>query len=609
MHTKIRILDEHTINKIAAGEVIENPSSVVKELIENSIDAGASEICVEIHEGGRQLIRISDNGCGMNQDDALLSLERHATSKLQEVEDMETLTTMGFRGEAIPSIASISKFMLLTAQENTQNGTLILVEGGKVLRCGPAARSVGTTIEVKSLFFNVPVRRKFQKSPSFDTHEILKILTIQALAHPHIQFELISDHKSVLRTPPSKQSSFKEILYERMIDVLGNDFAKDVTFLEGQEGDCRIIGYIGQPMASRPSKNQQFLFINQRAVSCPAIAFAIREGYGTALAAGRYPVFMLHLTLPGSLIDVNVHPQKKEVRIRQEHLIKNLLHSAVQKALHIQEACATHIFAAQPSFMAAKEERTFTPPSSPPPMSFSFGGQFFDHSLYDELDSPKTAAEIPQKIKPMIPPPIPATLPAFPPAKELPEVKVLTTIKGFILAENGNGLYLIDQRAAHSRVLFEQLAARQSQNPLSMQRLLIPYTLEVTSLEASKIKEHLGELNAIGIQIQEFGTNTFLIDGLPSLLGNVDIELLMEDLVKALCDSAHVQPFKQEKEKQFARLANKITISAERKLSLEEAETLLKQLWTCQTPRFCALGKPTLVALTSDDLLYFFKHK
>jgi len=605
MQSKIRVLDEHTINKIAAGEVIENPSSVVKELIENAIDAGASEICVEIQEGGRQLIRLSDNGSGMSQDDALLSLERHATSKLKEVEDMETLTTMGFRGEAIPSIAAISKFMLLTAQENTQNGTLILAEGGKILRCSPAARSAGTTVEVKSLFFNVPVRRKFQKSPSYDTHEILKILTIQALAHPHIQFELISNHKTVLKTSAQKKSSFKEMAYERMTEVLGDDFVKDVTFLENKEGECQIIGYLGLPMASRANRSQQFLFINQRAVSCPAISFAIREGYGTALASTRHPIFMLHLTLPGSLIDVNVHPQKKEVRIRQEHLIKNLLHSAVQKALQMHEVTPSQAFIVQPSF-APLPESDYNPPSSS--VSFSFGGQFFDHALYDELSVPQTSAVKTSEIsKPVTQINTAALLPSFPPAKELPEANVLTTLKGFILAENEKGVLLIDQRAAHSRVLFEQLAARE--RALSIQTLLIPYTLEVTSLESIRFKEHLQELNAIGIQIQEFGLNTFIIDGIPTLLGDTDIELLMEDLVKALCDANHSQLFKQEKEKQFARIASKITVSAERKLSVNEAENLLRELWNCQTPSFCPFGKPTLIPLNPEDVLYFFKHK
>ena len=229
--SKIRVLDEHTINKMAAGEVIESPASVVKELVENSLDAQATDICVEIKSGGRQLIRVTDNGCGMNPDDALLCLERHATSKIKEVEDIQSIFTMGFRGEAIPSIASISKFILLTcAQEG--KGTLLIVEGGKIIQCGEAVRSQGTTIEVKSLFFNVPVRKKFQKSPAYDANEILKIITILSLGHPHVKFQMIDNEKSVLQTGMPIETDFKEQMKDRIATVLGAEFIKACSPLD-----------------------------------------------------------------------------------------------------------------------------------------------------------------------------------------------------------------------------------------------------------------------------------------------------------------------------------------------------------------------------------------
>ena len=337
---RIRVLSDQTINKIAAGEVIENPASVVKELVENSLDAGATTICVEIQEGGRQLIRISDDGSGMSHDDALLCLERHATSKISEVEDIEALVTMGFRGEAIPSIAAISKFTLLTASRSAQEGnaadkgTLITVEGGRLISSSPAARSPGTTIEVKSLFFNVPVRRKFQKSPSFDAQEILKMLGFLALAYPTVQFELISDQKTVLKTPSlSSNLSFIDLLNKRLESVLGKEYAAGLIPLTFQHDFCELIGYIGSPTSHKPNRSGQHLFINQRLVVSPLISSAIREGYDTMLPTNRYPTFVLHLRLKGNLLDVNVHPQKKEVRLRQEAQLKETIIHAVQSAL------------------------------------------------------------------------------------------------------------------------------------------------------------------------------------------------------------------------------------------------------------------------------------
>ncbi|WP_039378330.1 DNA mismatch repair endonuclease MutL [Parachlamydia acanthamoebae] len=618
MLSKIRILDEHTINKIAAGEVIENPASVVKEIVENAIDAGSTEICVEIQEGGRQLIRISDNGCGMTQDDALLSLERHATSKLREVEDMEALATMGFRGEAIPSIAAISKFMLLTCPatpesgSNDPKGTLILVEGGKILRCCPAARSPGTTVEIKSLFFNVPVRRKFQKSPTYDANEILKILTMQALAHPDIQFELISNHETLLKTPTSKQpASFAEKLSDRIGSVLGHDLAQEICFIEGEKEGCKITGYIGFPSASRPNRACQFLFINQRTVTSPAISFAVREGYGTALATNRHPLFILHLSLPGTLVDVNVHPQKKEVRLRQEAMIKELIISAVQKALYPHEVESTPIhFAEPPIFTPAFDEKSDFQPST----SFgSFGGHFFDHSLLEELanptpypqrsfDPPKTQEEFQ----------LPEQLP-LPPQKNVP--LVLTTIKGFILTHYTNafpmtkqeeiGIGLIDQRAAHFRILFEQL---QSASPtFSIQTLLIPYTIETTPLEAALLKEHLMEFNAMGIQIKEFGSTTFTIDGIPSLFGNSDITYFVDELIKTLAEMNQSSALKKEKDKCLAQIASKAAIRKEHILSLLEAQNLVRQLWECQSPLYCPFGKPIAIHLSREEIARQFQ--
>ena len=356
MASRIRVLNENTINKIAAGEVIENPASVVKELVENSLDAGASEICVEVVGGGRQLIRITDNGCGMNGDDALLCLERHATSKIRNVEDISEVSTMGFRGEAIPSIASISKFTLITcpapSEEGDSNATMVIVDGGNLIKCCGAERSPGTTIEVKSLFFNIPVRKKFQKSPTYDSNEILKMLSILSLGNPTIKFILISNHKTVLSTTGGISDNFLTNLGERISLTLGLEFSSSLISFEEKAADFHVAGFLGKPNYHRHNRTGQYLFINQRPVFSPIISNLVREGYGPTLPTNRYPVFVLHLSLPGSFIDVNVHPQKREVRLRYEHAFRQTFIQSIEKGLRTE---ADHT----PKFSSPKEISIF----------------------------------------------------------------------------------------------------------------------------------------------------------------------------------------------------------------------------------------------------------
>jgi DNA mismatch repair protein MutL len=305
MPSTIRLLDEQTINKIAAGEVIENPSSVVKELVDNALDASATEITVEIRGGGRQLIRVTDNGSGMTQDDALLSLERHATSKLKDIEDIHHLDTFGFRGEAIPSIASISKFSILTCEEGKDLGTFIIVEGGKILTCREAPCQKGTQIEISNLFFNVPVRKKFQRSPTFDATEIQKVLTHIALANQQVKFRYLNNGSLVF-------SANEE---ERLAALLGEDFSTNVTPIDEKKGPYHLKGFIGYPTFDRPNRQSQYLFVNKRPVNSNLVSYSVKEGYGTTLTHGRHPVFCLYLEMEKELVDINVHPQKKERQV------------------------------------------------------------------------------------------------------------------------------------------------------------------------------------------------------------------------------------------------------------------------------------------------------
>lgn len=581
MTSKIRVLSDISINKIAAGEVIENPASVVKELVENSLDAGATEVCIEIKGGGRQLIRITDNGSGMSPDDALLCFERHATSKISDVEDIHQITSMGFRGEAIPSIASISKFMLLTCPhfpKKEEMGTIVLVEGGKILKCAPAACSPGTTIEVKSLFFNVPVRKKFQKSPTHDTAEILKMLTLIALGHPSIKFQLISNQETLLHTQ-------EENLGERIKSTLGADFSQSLCYLSNSKGELSIEGYIGMPACTRHNRTGQYLFINKRAVTSPLISYSVREGYGPSLSSNRHPLFVLHLTIPPSLVDVNVHPQKKEVRLRHEYDIKDLIIKGVESALQKE---GIEVFEEIPPF-------AFSPPA------------FIPSELPPSL--PKYPAFSFDPVPSIKPPPTPVLF-EEPPKNRLLPPKVLTTLPGYFLIEPRtlptfapDGLCLVDQRKAHFRVIFEKLEEQETK--LQLQSFLIPHTFEATPLEAALLKEHLLALNSLGIGIKEFGPNTYAIDYFPTIFEKADPQQFIYDLLQKLQDIPGANLLQSEQKKVIAQVASRASTAKNKTLTLEEAQGMMNQLMQCQNPYLCPYGKATIFQIKLEELVKF----
>lgn len=638
MASKIRVLSDQTINKIAAGEVIENPASVVKELVENSLDAGAKNISVEIQEGGRQLIRITDDGCGMTQDDALLSLERHATSKIREVEDIENIPTLGFRGEAVPSIAAISKLTLLTCPQNTdgkeEKGTLISVEGGRILSCSSSYRSPGTTIEVKTLFFNVPVRRKFQKSPAYDAQEILKMLGLLALAHPGVQFELIADCKTLLKTPLTPQNlSFQEQLGRRLECVLGKEFAAGVLALNFRQGPYELTGYIGSAQSHKPNKTGQHLFINQRSVFSPLIGGAVREGYGTMLPTQRYPIFVLHLAMSGSLLDVNVHPQKKEVRIRQETQLREAIIQAVQIALR-QET--VKVFGQDQSLQNC-DEGPLPPPfwGSPQAAFFQRPASIRENWKYQASDSPVKNLALPSLEAPFsssTPPserteessshPSPQeAAPEFPSLLPPPlKPKVLATLMGYCILEpfhlsgklfgpsagkREGGLALLDQRAAYSRIHYEKLLKGASD--LEIQPLLIPLTLQLSTPEFEALALYAKELNRMGFSLREFGERTFLIDAYPFFLKEDQLQnclsLLVQDLVQ-MQTSRHLQ---MKKEEQLAFAASRASIPSAKQLFPEEAQEMVHQLLLTDFPGLCPMGKPTCLYLAPEEIAKWFQ--
>lgn len=565
---KVRVLDELTINQIAAGEVIENPASVVKELVDNALDAGASSVCVEIKGGGRQLIRVSDDGCGMDKEDALLCLERHATSKIVRTEDLFALHTMGFRGEAIPSIAAISKMSILTATLST--GTLVQIEGGQKISCSDVPCSKGTTVEVKDLFYNVPVRKKFQKSPSFDTKEIVKIITSLSLAFPEKKFQLISDQKNLIHTTVSQGNHFLDKLTFRIQEVLGKEFLEECLPIEIEEKGIKIVGMIGLPEHCLPTKRGQTLFVNQRPVISNSIAYAIRDGYGMTLPNMKYPVFALHVYLSPNEIDVNVHPQKKEIRLHQEQLVKEIISRTVEKSLQPKE----HI-AWKPTSQAIY-------PTAPAASEYCW--TFNEPSFATKKDEPA---------------------PVFFTHAELPTWKVIGTLTGYILIEK-EGLCLVDQREAHKRILFEKLmqSVKEQTEMSSMQQLLIPHTFSLPKPQAISLKEHLPLFPSLGISLHEFGPSTFAVDALADFFVAEEIPSFVSAVLQEL-EGRHL--IYKEKMKHIAQLAANKAIFSTKKLTVEEAQALVNQLMKCETPFESPQGKPTLTTISYEQIEKYFK--
>ncbi|MBA2367826.1 MAG: DNA mismatch repair endonuclease MutL [Candidatus Protochlamydia sp.] len=616
--SKIRVLSDHTINKIAAGEVIENPASVVKELVENAIDAGSTEICIEIMLGGRQLIRISDNGCGMSRDDAILCLERHATSKIREVEDIQNLFTMGFRGEAIPSIAAISKFTLLTCTGS--EGTHIYIEGGNILSCSSAVRSVGTTIEVKSLFFNVPVRRKFQRSPNYDAQEIIKMASALALGHPSVHFELISDQKMIFKTPViSAESTFQERLLAKIECLHGKEIASQLTPLSFSHPPYKLEGFIGAPSFHRPNRTGQFLFINQRAVHSPLISIAIREGYGSMLGTNRFPLFMLHLHLPGSLLDVNVHPQKKEVRLREGPKLKDALIQAVQGALQKEESCFevyeksqaseaypdSFRFSHSPHFQVSEEEwefkenksNTLDPGIDAPSIFLPASLIRREVPTYAE-SSPSLFNSAPKKMIPRVSLTISNYLIMDPLSIAFDQIPFLSRL------ERG-GLCIINQQSAYARICYENLLKKEEE-PQLLQSLLIPITLQLSPLEGKLMREHLHYINKLGFSLREFGEDAFILDALPPFIKEEKIESCLMEILNELFENEESRHLQNKKEERLAVAACRAALPKTKRLEKDEAQKLVDRLFACDNSYRCPMGAPIFACISLEELSRYF---
>lgn len=604
--SKIKILPEILSNKIAAGEVVERPSSVVKELVENALDADSTRIIIEVENGGRSLIRVSDNGSGMNSDDALLATERYATSKIYKDEDLFAINTLGFRGEALPSIAAVSKFCLVTRDQTSQAGTEVVVEGGTIKKVSQVGSPLGTMVTVRQLFFNVPARRKFLKTVNTEMGHIADTVSSMALGRPDIQFRLIHNGKVI------KNWSATTDDVSRVLDVFGKDIKNNLYKIEFVSDFLTVQGWIASPRITRSTSRGIYLYVNGRVVRNRVIQHALFQGYGSRLMKGQFPVAVIFIHVPSDQLDVNVHPTKHEVKFAQQKKIHDAVTGVVADRLRLAD---------QPEWAAPKveESRSSTKHSG-------ISEQASDFGIFDKQPLTQHPASSTRHPVPGIQHPVSSTRqPASPwkqdvrftttsgqtklwARKRFADLKVIGQIHDtYILCESTQGLVLIDQHAAHERILFDQLKNRSQASTKSAQKLLLPETIDLGYREAKILEELIPDLNELGLEIEPFGGNTFVVKSVPSLIENKEVKPLVLEIVEKIAQTGFTPGLEKAIDQCLILMACHGAIRANQKLSDEQIKGLLEQLDQCDQPSNCPHGRPTWISWSIKDLEKSFK--
>ncbi len=584
---KIRLLADHVASQVAAGEVVERPASVVKELVENALDAGARRIVVEFVRGGSQRIRVVDDGCGMDREDALLSLERHATSKIRSADDLAMVATMGFRGEAVPSIASISRFRMVTRPAGNGAGTEILIAGGKIESVQDSGEAPGTAMEVSSLFFNVPARRKFLRGEETESAHILHQMQALALAHPEVAMTLVRDGRRLWQLPATEDHGV------RIRDLFGDDYLRRLVAMERtEENGITISGFISRPGEARPDREQQFIMLNRRLVQCPAIFQPLREAYAEALPRGRHPLAILHLAMDPLGFDCNVHPAKREIRIHRPDLVRQAVFLATRSVLENLSHPAVSTKPAPPP------PSIFQPPA---PRSASVT------SPAPKQTEPRSTASAPAAMAPEARAeafdPTPQTdLEMDPPTPPEDHFQLIGGLDDrWILMQSPEGLVLLNIRAASERILFESLRREMSTGEASSQRLLLPEVMELPVKDAVWIAENLEALQRCGFLLEPFGGNTFKLEALPPVLAGRDIRATLLDICEALRASGSLgQPTVA-----ADSLARSVSaLAATRGFAYEpsRARALIRELLRCELPYAGPRGHPTMIQWSFAEL-------
>ncbi|MFO7991197.1 MAG: DNA mismatch repair endonuclease MutL [Thermoplasmata archaeon] len=562
----IKILSPQTVNQIAAGEVIERPASVVKELIENSMDAGADDIKIEVKDGGRDLIKVIDNGSGMGRDEVELAFEKHATSKIDDIQDLDDLRTLGFRGEALPSIAAVSKVRVVTKREEDVEATEMIIHGGEKKELGSIGAPVGTTVEVRELFYNTPARRKYLKKKSTELAHVSEVVTRYALAHPEISFQLVHDGNELISTPKSKS------LLENIRDIYGKELAKNMVHVSHENEIFRLEGYLSKPDFTRSTRSHIYTYVNGRYVNNKLLKDSVVKGYGTLLFKHRYPICVLKLELDGSLIDVNVHPTKTKIRFREERKLQEELIAAIRGSFHDQDLIPDRKTDGKEG---EKEEKGESEEKNQ--KDLSLGQSHLEVGREERVD--KTS---------------------------LPEMRIVGIVNDlYIVAETAEGMMVIDQHAAHERINYERIKSIYG-DERGAQSLVSPFTVELKPRQAAVLRANGDLIENLGFKVEEFGKTTFRIRSVPVVMGEMQDVDIIHDILDEIMEMKN-NSLEERKEEVIRYMACHSSITSGDVISVTNAKKLVQELGGCDNPYTCPHGRPTVISFDEKEMKKWFK--
>jgi DNA mismatch repair protein MutL len=586
----IKVLDQETINKIAAGEVIERPSSVVKELVENAIDAGATAITVEIKDGGISLVRVTDNGSGIAKDDIPLAFLRHSTSKIKSIEDLMNVSSLGFRGEALSSIAAVSQVELITKTAEDFSGCRYIIEGGEEISLEEIGAPEGTTFIVRNLFYNTPVRRKFLKTAATEAGYVSTLIEHLSLSHPDISFRFISNNQNKLHT--SGNMNLRDIIY----GVYGRDITGNLIEISGKTQDIEISGFIGKPVICRGNRGYENYYINGRYIKSGIITKAIEEAYKGYIMPHNYPFTAIHFKINPSILDVNVHPTKMELRFSKNEFVYSFVLDAVRNTLRSGE-------------LAAQVKLPETPVSpviekSPQKFKERLPEPFELNRSMDLIREDNKAAEYAKKTEE----PVQASLFDSPlmEAKSPDEYRIIGQLfETYWLIEYGDKFYMMDQHAAHEKILYERFMKHLKEKDMDTQMIMPPVIIELTMQQENAYRQHKKAFERLGFEIEEFGGGAYKVTGLPAGLPNINLKQMLIDMIDGLTSDSHTDL--DIITERVATMSCKAAVKGSNKLSFEEARELIQELMQAENPYNCPHGRPTLIVMSKYEVEKKFK--
>jgi len=605
---RIHALPTQLVNQIAAGEVVERPSSVVKELVENCFDAGAGQITIEIEQGGTRLIKIRDDGCGIVKEDLPLALSRHATSKIASLQDLEQVSSMGFRGEALPSISSVARLTLISRTADSQCAWRVTADGSEQdFDPQPDPHPQGTTVDVRDLFYNTPARRKFLKAEKTEFAHIETLIKRMALSQFEIGFSLLHNQKEILNLKPALTEVSQE---QRVVSICGPTFIESSVKIDFAASGLQLSGWVGLPTFSRSQQDMQFFYVNGRLIRDKLVAHAIKQAYQDVLYHGRHPVFVLYLTLDPTLVDVNAHPAKLEVRFREGRLVHDFLFSALHRSLADLRPERTTTAAVNwvDESVVETAESEFVP-TAPQAKVFDTKPSFYSGPTH-QTSLPLAVAESISAYASLSPYSVPEQKPRLPEVsvQDMPPLgyAIAHIHNIYILAEIPKGVILVDAHAAHERVTYERLKKQYQQGSVPSQPLLLPIKITVSAAEADLAEQEYDYFSSLGFELNRSGPEAIILRSTPALLGNVDKELLIRDVLADINEHGMSQRIQEQSNRLLATIACHGSVRARRRLSIDEMNALLRDMEQTERIGQCNHGRPTWIELSTQELDKFF---